>query len=149
MNIKLLYMKSSVLLKPINRLNYIIGVIVLFFLTEIFGFPVMSGLGDVSYIKTSLFISSLFFWLIKIIWDYKRIIDISTKKICLFILLIPIMPKIVAIILGRGDVTNIRTVFIRYNDKFSYFLPMMGIIFLLNFIYYFFLFFVKGNKKLV
>jgi len=79
---------------PINRKTYLIGIVVIWVIS--WGLQLINKGGVTpsdSFIK-AMFVMSLFFAIVKIIWDYKRIKDISIKKFYLLLLL----PEIILII---------------------------------------------------
>lgn len=133
-------------LQSIRRRTYFLGLIVINVISYSFIFLIRGNLVDQNIITTSI-IFSLFFGLVKIIWDYKRIIDISTNRLYLLLLIFPIISEAITLFTKSGSYNSFISSFSNLDSKsFSLFI-MFGIFLLLSVCYKLFLFFKKGNTS--
>ena len=128
---------KSFLLKPIGRRTYFVGLIVLWLASMALG---MLNFG-ISYMTSSSSSSLLIMLIIifaNLVWDYKRIIDISLNPSYKFLLSIPVVTILLPAITGAGFG-------IILNGGLTSAITAFGVLSLIKLLYRLFLIFKKGS----
>ena len=134
-------------LQSINRLTYFLGIVVINVISSSFLYLAKGNFADQNMITASVIISS-FFGLVKIIWDYKRIKDISTNQSYLLLLIIPVIAEVVTLITRNGGTDSITSMLGNVNARPMPVLIILGILLLFSLCYRLFLFFKKGYSNI-
>ncbi|MES2930929.1 MAG: hypothetical protein V4665_04060 [Patescibacteria group bacterium] len=92
---------NSPILKPIRRRTYVVGLLVFALISMIFGLGMFVTRGPQIAGGTLSFF--LILAVLRLIWDYKRIKDISLNPTYLLLLLIPIVGNLVNLIRWRPE----------------------------------------------
>jgi uncharacterized membrane protein YhaH (DUF805 family) len=138
---------ENFLFRPINRKTYFIGLLVLLLVNFLFSLPKSFSRGDEN-INMIFMIFSLFLGIIAILWDYKRIIDISSNKKYLFFLIIPVL-SMLPLFFTNQDL-GVNPFLSNQNpnmSSLSYILLIFAVISLISLVYKLFLIFKKGYPK--
>ncbi|NCB21199.1 MAG: hypothetical protein EOM88_04800 [Clostridia bacterium] len=139
---------NTSLFRPINRRVYLIGLFVILLVNYLLSYLVSksAGLEDAN---TGLAIVSLFSGFINIIWDYKRIKDISSNIRFLFLLIIPIFGLVFSTMSFAGEIDTGSVLFFSPDTldslTASFFTVMIYPI--ISSLYRLFLVFMKGQEK--
>ncbi len=133
---------NSLIFKSINRRIYFIGLIIIFVINSGVTFIVESGTTTQTF-SSKLIVVTIFFGLVKLIWDYKRIKDISTNKYFLLLLLIPIILYAVSTTVSTSNPSDLMTLVSESNPQ----LLMVMVFSLINMVYKLFLIIKKGSNE--
>jgi len=128
----------------INRRTYILGVIALGFISMSINYSGMKSLSN-NNLEKMLPVLCLIL-LIKVIWDYKRIKDITPNKYSLFFLIIPTVAGIFSLFI-EVNATNMFSLISNANLGHQFLLSAIVTFSMISLIYKIILFFKKSYTR--
>lgn len=136
------------LFKSINRRVYLIGLVIILLVNYLLSY-LTSNSASLENSNTGLAIIALFTGFVKIIWDYKRIKDISSNTRYLFLLIIPVFELVFSAMSFAGGIDTGSVLFFSPDTldslTASFFTVMIYPI--ISSLYRLFLVFMKGQEK--
>jgi uncharacterized membrane protein YhaH (DUF805 family) len=143
---------NPTLLKPIGRRTFFWGIVVLTVISGIIGFSGFffgspnQGSGAVQGMPIEMLPLSLLLGVISLLWDYKRIKDISSNPTYLFLLFIPAASQIAGVLLNDPSDSPL-LIAPQVNAWDSPLMIGVTLLSFLNVVMFLFLLFKKGSPK--